>query len=203
MSKKDHNTEDELTELEKFEIFVVQNAKLIVGGAIAILLAVSAWAIGDNFYKANKLKNVYEISEAKTEKELNDVIAKFGASDFTFSAQFKLAKIYVDQKKTDEAIKVYKEIVNSAPISVLKVRAKLNIAALLQNAGKTQDAIATFKEAATTKDVDSNLRAEAKYSLASIYISQNKVEDAKKLLKEIDANEPVWGIEADLALKRM
>jgi predicted negative regulator of RcsB-dependent stress response len=203
MSKKDHNTEDELTDLEKFEIFVVQNAKLIVGGAIAILVAVSVWVIADNFYTANRIKKMHEISEAKTEKELKDVISKYASSDLVFSAQFKLAKIYLDQKKTDEAITIYKEIVKSAPISILKVRAKLNIAALLENEGKTDEAIKIFEEAATTKDVDSNMRAEAKYSLACIYISQKKLDDAKKLLKEIDANEPIWGVEADLALKRM
>jgi len=202
MSKKDL-PEVEISEFDKFELFVTKHYKSIVLGAMAIIVAVGIGVIVKDAQEEADKEVVSIISKAQTEEELIQVIQDNSGHRAVGSAQLRLAKIYFDAKKYDEVASVYNDVLASDVVEIVKTRVKLNLAALKEVQGESAEAQALYEEIAANATLSQEIRDEADYSVARILVANKKLDDAKNKLTSLVERNSFWAKQADMMLKRL
>ena len=202
MSKNDI-PEVEITEFEKLEFFVTKNVKSIVIGACLIVGVAAVFVVASDQMETSDEKSMSVVSEASSEEELKAVIIAVSGHKSVVSAQLKLAKMYLTDKKYDEVKAVYATILKSSAIDSIKNRIKLNTIALDEVQGNIDSALAAYQVIGADMAMSKEVRAEANYSVARLLVSQDKKDDAKVLLSALAAETSAWQTQADQMLKRL
>jgi len=200
---KNEAPENEITEFDKIELFVAKHTKSIVIGAIAVVLLVAAGVIVNHFMSVANEKSLSAIAEAQTAEELEAVITSENSHKGVTSAQLKLAKIYLSEKKYDKVNAVYTAILKSSAPDTVKSRIKLNQIAIDEVQGKIEVALDKYKKLGAEFAMSKEVRAEANYAVARILVSQGKAAEAKTLLTTLAADKSAWSAQADQMLKRL
>jgi len=109
----------------------------------------------------------------------SDLAAKYHGSQEGAIAQFYLAGANLEQGKVDEAAKIYKDLVDSAPAAYSSV-AQLSLAQIYAGQGKTDDAEKLLRALIDKPSVFVS-KEQASITLAEI-LAKSKPAEAKKLL---------------------
>jgi len=112
------------------------------------------------------------------------VKSKYPKSKEAFSAQMNIAKIYTELERYDEAEDIYMDLLKNKHWKTEKVSIYFALAQLKEKEGKTDDSINYYKKIIfSTTDID--LIAKAQYSIAEIFLSQEKYEEALQKYNQI------------------
>jgi len=192
-------------DIDKFEHYAVANWKSIVTFSVSIVVVVVIMAIVLKVQNASDKKTVTVLENAKTIEELQKVISNNANHPAVVPAIMRLAQLYMNDKKYDNAIQEYNKIFKKNINSELKGRVKLNIGYIYELQNKLQDAMINFKTAATIFEVSSDIVSEANYSTARILILLNKQDDALSLLNSIKSsnNKTIWEFQSASLLNRI
>ena len=111
----------------------------------------------------------------------NQVIEKYATSDYYAPALKNSAWCYDRLKESDKAIQSFTTYLKAYPEAEDQNQIKLQVARLLQENGKAQDAITKFKELQKVADIEISM--EASYRLGMYYISNQQVKEAENTFK--------------------
>src|SRR5690606_9106506 len=124
----------------------------------------------------------------RTEKKVEELIAftkKFQKSPYYDDALYELGNTYVAQKKSEEAIRAYDQLVRDVPTSSFVSKALMKKALIYDNIGRSDEALTIFKRVA--KDFPSTPEALQAVSAAKIiYRDQGKVNEYASWVKTLD-----------------
>ncbi len=185
MSKK-HKEENiyEATydEMSKFESFFVSHWRKIVQTCGAALTVLILYLVFNYFNQISETKAAGEISQANTVEELNAIISKYSSHPAVDFAKVRLAQILFNDKKYDEAQKIYIQL-SFSKYPDISLRAKLNQAYLMEVQGKKNEAATIFSEISGTPGMPEEIRAESAYNAARIYGNLGEKDKSKKVLE--------------------
>ena len=156
-------------------IWLLKNWKKLIG-VILIILAVILVVTGIMSYKeAQFAKGNEAFGTAENQTELRAAIAKFNSHVAADSARIRLAKMLVNEKKYAEAVKELAAVDATA--------AKMMTGYIYELNNQSKEAIAAFNAVLNNVQADTAARAEAKYTLARLYIKGKDVKKAQATLK--------------------
>lgn len=166
-----------LNDFDRIEGFVRSYWKhmLIGAGVIIVIVAVAYGVIlkKEKNEKAAKLAVAVAVKENNVEK-LNDVISKYGDYSSTDNARAVLAKKYFEEKKFDDAAKLYKEVAVKTQDVNLRAQMLLNEAAALEAAAKIDAALKAYAAIGDNAAYGIASRSQAYYQAARIAQSAGK-----------------------------
>ena len=111
----------------------------------------------------------------------SQVIEKYSTSDYYAPALKNSAWCFDRLKESDKAVLAFTTYLNTYPEADDLNQIKLQVARLLLENSKTQEAIAKFKELQKVADIDISM--EASYRLGMHYISSQKIKEAENTFK--------------------
>lgn len=180
MSKKGQNEnvyEAAYEEMSKFENYFVGHWTRIAQFCAIFIIVLIAYMLISYFSKGAEARVAGEISKAKTAEEINAILSKHPKHPGADFARMRLARIYFDDKKYEEAAKIYEQLSNSRHED-LALRAKLNFAYVLEAQDKKSEAAAKFQGLSGLPSCPEEIRFEAAYSAARIYSALGEKEKA-------------------------
>ncbi|MDR0931752.1 MAG: tetratricopeptide repeat protein [Victivallales bacterium] len=152
---------------------------------IAVLVSVICYAAAHQ-KKSTRLAQE-ALSEASNVAELSSVLDTYGDSSAAPTARYRLATLYIAEKKYDEALKTLELAAGSKNVHLNGSVALLE-AYVLEKTGKLADAAAKFEAIDNNAEFSSVMRAEARFAAARLYVKQNRIEQALVLLKQVPSN---------------
>ena len=118
-------------------------------------------------------------------EELNAFVSKYSKSVYRDDALYELGNSYLSKENNADAIRNYDRLVREMPKSRFVSKSLLKKALILDNSGKSNDALVLFKRVAN--DYPSSPEAlQAVSSAKIIYIDQGKVEDYASWVSSLD-----------------
>ncbi|NND88887.1 MAG: tetratricopeptide repeat protein, partial [Flavobacteriaceae bacterium] len=124
----------------------------------------------------------------KTEKKiegLTEFLRNYTSSIYRDDALYELGNTYVATNNTAEALRTYDRLLREQPRSSYAARTMLKKALILDNTGKSNDALAIFKKVAN--DFPSTPEAlQAVASAKIIYIDQGRVDEYARWVNALD-----------------
>lgn len=174
-------------DFDKFEDFVSVNLKNIIISFVIIAVLLVIGSVAYILIEKENMRVSAELTDAETVEELKAAIAKFKDNDSVYPAKLRLATLYFNQGKYEEAQSVYISLAVDAPAGEVRNRARLNQAYTLEALNKPIEAADKFAVIGEDRNkVPEYIRDEANFAAGRIYIAQNKPEKAKACLKLID-----------------
>ncbi len=202
MNKQNENiaelTYDELTHFEEFAIKHGKNIFIISAG---LVILVALFLLIQKYSENQEIKISWQIANTQKAGDLNNIINKNPRHPAVPLAKLRLAKMLFDEKKYDDAMNIYKELVFSDQPEIA-YRAKINFAYLLESMGKNSEAAAKFAEIGDQKTLPNDLLLEAKYNTARIYNSigdNGKLNEALSFFSNLENSkkDSFWCIKAE------
>lgn len=174
---------------ERFEMFFAANWKKILVAALAVVVAITA-IFAFRLHSSNAKKQAAaKLTEAATPAALEKALAENADAAGVDAARFRLAGMYVAEKKYDQALQVFDKLAATAAETNLRDKARLNAAYMMEMAGKNADAAQRFAAVAAPGTTSPAVRAEAAYGAGRLFIALGKKEDAKKILVQLNTLE--------------
>jgi predicted negative regulator of RcsB-dependent stress response len=176
ITRKELKTDKFAVEVEHTVDFVTQHrSQLVLYGSIA--LAVVVISVGAYFYMRNQqmlreqaLADAIQIQEAAVGPPNPNAPVNFSTED----------------AKRAAATKAFSEISAKYPGTNEAAIANYYLGASMAEQGKLPDAQRLFQEAVATGD--KNYASLARFSLAQVYVSENRAADAENILRDLMAN---------------
>ena len=156
---------------------------LIAGTVIVIIVGVVVYA-KEKIRKSNA-KAAGELCAADTIEELEAVIKKFPDHKSSDYARAKLGRRYFETGSYDKASEIFNSLSKKSRYKDLRAQAALNLAVILEQTGKTEEAAQKYSLIGRSTDYPEEYRADANCQAARIYISMNKNSLAKACLELI------------------
>jgi tetratricopeptide (TPR) repeat protein len=113
-----------------------------------------------------------------TKKALLALIQEYPTDEYFYTARFKLAEIYAKEGNFEKALIEYKKISNETIDINLKFEAKLNIAKINSNLGKTEEAETILKDIITQNQINPIIIASAYFELGKLQSEFGEYENA-------------------------
>ncbi len=209
LTRKELKTDKFALEVEHTVEYVSEHRRqaILVGGVVLAALLIAA---GAYFYRGRQhdqreaaLRDAILVQQAtigpapsplvksfpnKTEKDkaadkaFSEVVAKFPGSGEAAYASYMLGNIAVDQGRTGEAEKRYREVIDSGQANYASV-AKLSLADLYSTQGKTAEAEQLLRSVMEKPTVLVS-KEQATIALADV-LAKSKPEEARKLLEPL------------------
>ncbi len=204
--------EQEITEvlvgdIDKFETMVVEKWKHILYGIIAIVIAISIIVFTiDAQNKQNKVVAsafgdvTSSTITAKNIDDINKVIEAYPNDIAVVPAKIKLAKIAIDEKKYDDAIGQYNEILKLNIQKPVKERIQINLAYVNELKADKDAAVKVLLDLVKNATISKNIKNEANFALGRIYVSQKKNDEAKKVLVKVAESDSMFKAQANSLL---
>lgn len=187
--EKENLAEIGYDDMTKFENFVRGNLKTIMRVAFGLVVVLLIGLIFMKVTQSISNKASAEFGKAQTIEELKTVIADHPNHPAVELAKLKLAALYVNDKKYDDAQKLYGQLAKSADTVEVAPRAKLNESYLLEIMGKKEEAAAKFADAGGNMSLRESFRLEANYNAARIYSGLGNKDKAKTSVEKITFTE--------------
>lgn len=170
-------------DFERFEFFFAAHWKKIAGVALSLAIAITA-AFGINSYlKSRDRKAVNSLNDAKTETEIVEVLKVYGNHRSADGTRMRLAAMYAESKRYDEARQVIRPVVNGGNENFAPY-AKLLDAYYDEAAGKLADAAQKFEAIQKDSFNPAQVRLEAAYASGRIYVELKEYDKAKDCLRK-------------------
>lgn len=182
-------TDEILSGTEKFEFLLGLHWKKIVA-VVALIIVIVVTLIIVNFVRESQdleLRN--QFADAQTIETLVPLIEQHGDHPAAVPAMLRLAEIYTNSKDFKLAADTYTKIFNTpAAAPVVRLRAGLSAAYLLETAGNDNDALAGFMAVVNAPESQNFVlfRQEAIYGAARLNVKAQKNDAALALLKQIN-----------------
>ncbi len=193
-----------LSDFEKFELFLSEKWRMLLGIAVSIVVFIMMVTVYSVIAKNFEAKAVNAISAAKSQAELRTVIGKYSSYPQVNSARIQLASILISEKKYEDAIKIYKDIVASNAPEILRWRAQADIGYLFEDLGKYDTAIETFETLAKNAFLPEIMKAEAGIAAGRLYLKMGNNGKARTQLEDVKKMRvPVWSAQADYLLDKV
>ncbi len=193
-----------LSDFEKFELFLSEKWRMLLGIAVSIVVVIMMVTVYSVIAKNFEAKAVNAISAAKSQAELRTVIGKYSSYPQVNSARIQLASILISEKKYEDAIKIYKDIVASNAPEILRWRAQADIGYLFEDLGKYDTAIETFETLAKNAFLPEIMKAEAGIAAGRLYLKMGNNGKARTQLEDVKKMRvPVWSAQADYLLDKV
>lgn len=186
MSKKEKvDITKALEDNERIELWLSKNWKKCLIFAVAVIVAAVAIFIVFYYRQESIRKNSEALAAAKGEK-LEAMLKKTPDAAGADFARIRLASEFVEKKSFDKAAEQFKAVASSksAPAE-LRIRARLSIAACLENSGKSKEAADAYQLIYNDMSVGQSVRNEAGFNAGRLLIALGKKADAVKLLKKV------------------
>lgn len=169
------------------------------GKQFVITLAVAVILVGGGFvfkhYRASEIAGAnQELLKASSLDELENVVAKYGATKAGNAARLRLAKAYYDASKYEEALSAYETCLRKGAPQGFAEIAELGRAHALEGLSRTDEALTTYQAFEKTH-ADHFLQPHATLGIVRILTMQGKKDEAKKLLENLKAKKtgtPSW-----------
>ena len=173
------------TDEERLELFFAKHWKKLLAAALIAVVAITAAFAVHKHAEAAKKADSAKLAQAKSIAEIEAAIAAAPKARGVDAARFRLAKLYTDDKKFDQARKVLAAISAGSEDPAARDRASLNSAYLLELEGKTADAAQSFAVIVGAASASAAARAEAAYSAGRLYVQLKQPAEAKKVLARL------------------
>ncbi|CAN5813536.1 hypothetical protein BH09VER1_BH09VER1_33400 [soil metagenome] len=164
------------------ELFWAKNQKIIVAGAIAlvvVVIGVVAWIINDH---NSREASEQQLAEAKDVAGWQTLIANYPHSMSAADAYFLMAEALRTQGKVDESTKAYRDFLQAFPKHPLAPGASVGLAENLDLRGKTDEALAALRAVQTGDDSSSYAAPYAAFLEGRILMREGKMADAHRVL---------------------
>lgn len=186
MAKEDvKNLEKALDDDERIELFFSKHWKKVLGAAVVILLAgVVAYSI---YYtnKKNTEKATLELASAKAEN-LPALLEKHSDVPGAAFARLRLAHYQFGKKQYEEAAGNFLAFANDASTpKELGIHARFSAGACKEYAGKSNEALTIYRSVYDDQVAGLAARNEAAFQLGRLYLSMDKKDEAKNILKSV------------------
>ena len=199
---------DAVDDFDRFEDFFSTNLKQILIGFCVLSVAIVIAAIAYTKITKAQLKVSGKLTAAKTVEELKKEIAEYSSNDSVYPARMRLATLYFNDGKYEEALTEYTGLGADAPPGEIKNRARLNEAYTLEALKRGKEAAEKFAAIGETIGEDVKvpeyIRNEANFSAGRIYLAEKQPEKAKQCLKAINFDAPgLWASQGEKLLQRI
>ena len=155
-------------------------ALVVVG--IALLVAVICWAAE---HQKNSIRKAQEaISEAADIEALTKALETYGSTDAAPAGRYRLAQLYIGEKKYDEALKEL-NLAAGGEDAFLNGNIALAQAYVLELSGKPAEAAEKFAATCGNSTFPSAMRAEARFAAGRLFVAQKDLARAKALLEQV------------------
>lgn len=181
---------------ERFEMFFAANWKKILVVALAAVVAITAIFAVRMHLSNTKKQAAAKLVEASTVTALEKALAENADAVGADAARFRLAGMYISEKKYDQARQVFDKLAATAAEPELRDKARLSAAYMLEMAGKNAEAAQSFVAIAAPGATLPAVRAEAAYSAGRLFISLGKKEEAKQILAQLNTLEIPQGAQS-------
>ncbi|MDD2478907.1 MAG: hypothetical protein PHS31_03350 [Victivallaceae bacterium] len=187
MKLKNQDAKEVFDDFERFEIFVHERWKLMLGIGIGVVLAVAAYGIILHVNKSANNKASSVLGLAKTEAELLKALEEYPSKLASVRTRLRLVKVYVDEKKYDQAL-AQLDVVKKADVSKeVRWRAELDASYIMELKGDFVAAAEEFDRIGTMAFVDEVTRSEANYAAGRLYLKSGNATKAESCLKRISS----------------
>jgi len=180
--KKENIYEVAYDDMATFEVFFAENWKKIFQFCAVVVIVIAVYMLAKYYNNRHEAFIAGEISKANSAAELQAAISNYGTYPAADSARLRLAQIYFKDKKYDEAYKLYTDISFSKDAEI-SLRAKLNLAYIMEVQGKKNEAAAKFAEFSARIGLPEDVRFEAAYNAARVYKELGEAEKARSSLE--------------------
>lgn len=181
---------------ERFEMFFAANWKKIMAAAVAVVVVITlVFAI--RLHIANNAKRASaRLATASTAADLEKALAENADAAGADAARFRLAGMYIADKKYAQAQVVLDKLAVSAAEPSLRNKANLSAAYMSEMSGKLAEAAQRFSAIAALHANPAAMRAEAAYAAGRLYLALNKKTEAKQVLNHLQLMETSSGSNA-------
>ena len=187
MKLKNQDAKEVFDDFERFEIFVHERWKLMLGIGAGIVLGVAVYGIILYVNKGATNKAAAVLGLAKTEAELLDALKEYPDKPASVRTRLRLVKVYVDEKKYDQAL-VQLDLVKKADVpKEVRWRSELDVAYIMELKGNFAGAAEEFDRIGTMAFVDEVTRSEANYAAGRLYLKSENSAKAENSLKRLNA----------------
>lgn len=175
------------TDEERAGIFFAKHWKKLIAAALIAVVAVTGIFAYLRHRKSVREAATARLDQAKTLAAIDAELAKNAKVPGIDRARFRKAQLLTEAKKYGEAIKVLEELVSTSEDAANRSRATLQIAYLLECDNKPVEAVKGFSDLVGNAAVPVDIRAEAAYAAARLYIDRKNPAEAKKVLGTLKA----------------
>jgi hypothetical protein len=202
---------EELNEdFDTFESWVIEHWRIIAAACVGIVVLVAAIGIGMAIQKSSARKTAQLFATADTYDKLTEALKANPSSNYAPDARMKLAMMQVDKKDYAPALANFKEIADSSRASeVLRFRASLNSAYVLELQGKNDEAIALLSSLGQNALAPEDIRFEANYGAGRLLANKKEFDKARSALSKAVSARPrsmgefLWSSQAKSLLERI
>ncbi len=199
-----------LDDFDRFEHFAMTYWRQIIIACVAIVVIVAAGTTIYVVMTAKERDANNRIANAVMEAELLKVISEYPENPALCSVRTRLAVIYRNEKKYEQAVNQYRSIAMGNYPDEIRWQSQLAMNAVLELDGKKEQAARGYKAIGANSMISPAIRSEANYSAGRIYSELGDDASAKLALtaavKAENRTQPatyLWGELARPMLERI
>ncbi|WP_176015254.1 hypothetical protein [Victivallis sp. Marseille-Q1083] len=174
-----------MDDFDRFETLVMAHWKIILAGAIVLLVAVTVAGAWWFHREQVNQKAMNVLADARTVEQLTAALQEYGTHPNAVNARLRLARLYQEDKKYDLALEEISAALVLLPENELRHRLSLNQGYLLELGGKLPEAAEAFALAGGNTGMQEALRCEGNYNAARLYIELKDLAKAENMLQSI------------------
>ena len=185
---KEDNLVEEISEnFDRFEAWIIENGKYILGVCIILVIGVAVFFTVSHFQTESRKKATLRLANAEKTADLEKVLKEVSPSTPGYDvAQIRLARAFAAEKKYDQAFAAYQAVAARKSDPFLANRSCLDSAYIREIAGKRKEAVALFAMVADDKTALPDHRTEAAYAAGRLFLAAKDIPSAKKYLGMFD-----------------
>lgn len=169
-------------EFDKFELWFIENGKLILAVCILLLLGVAAFYTAKYVIESKKSASIALFANADTPEKLEKAINSSSDSPQAVAGMMRLAALKLEKGDFKGAMALYSRASAASKDIYLARRAALQCAYLQEKMGKNAEAVKLYAKLADELSAPADIRAEAAYAAGRLFFNMKNMISARKYL---------------------
>lgn len=169
-------------EFDKFELWFIENGKLILAVCILLLLGVAAFYTTRHVIESKRSASISLFANADTPEKLEKALKSSSDSPQAVAGMMRLAAIKLEKGDLKGALELYTKASKASKDVYLAGRAALQCAYLQEKMGKNAEAVKLYAKLADELTAPADIRAEAAYAAGRLFLNMKNMISAKKYL---------------------
>lgn len=169
-------------EFDKFELWFIENGKLILAVCILLLLGVAAFYTAKYVIESRKSASIALFANSDTPEKLEKALKTSSDSPQAVAGMMKLAALKLEKGDFKGALEFYTKASKASKDVYLAGRAALQCAYLQEKMGKSAEAVKLYAKLADELSAPADIRAEAAYAAGRLFLNMKNMISAKKYL---------------------